>query len=388
MKNEVSTQAWEFMIFVRTQMFFRSRLKGIDQDLKVYLSAKEIEGFFPYPRYDRGREIASLVSAGELKIHEETSTTTGNKVFKYEALKPGEMDIRYIKTTPPSNDPLLKAMKRNLGAVTLVPGSPSTPYFDAFLKFKDRFIDVFFSQDLFCGRIHTPVSNFHADYRENILINGRETVSFDVATMQPLLLGKILRDQIGENEFSGWIESGQDIYSELQKRAELETRDHGKKRFFEILFSKPNDQLSDMFGNAPWITWINEFKAKPLPGNPHNHTKRHSNLAWLLQTTEVKLMRKVWELLAKNNIPFLSVHDEIIVQRENSPRAETIFRNVLKKEFTTFKLNCKKPPEDPEPEPAGRLQEVGEIFDLLKKRGLKAMPGNCSINAGIWNSQN
>jgi len=386
MEKEISPQAREFMIFVRTQMFFRSRLKGIDQDLKIYLSAKEIEGFFPYPRYDRSREIASLVNAGELKITEDTSTTTGKKIFKYEALKPGEMDIRYIKPAPPKNDPLLKAMKRNLRAVTLVPGSPSTPYFNAFLKFKDRFIDVFFSEDQFCGRIHTPVSNFHAEYRENIMIDGRKTVSFDVATMQPLLLGKILRDQIGENEFSGWIDSGKDIYCELQQRAGLETRDQGKKRFFEMLFSKPSDQLATMFGNAPWITWINDFKAKPLPGNPHNQTKPHSNLAWLLQTTEVKLMRKVWELLAKNNIPFLSVHDEIIVPIDQGPKAETIFRNVLKKEFTTFKLNCSKQIDAPEPPP--RMQEVGEIFDMLKKRGLKIAPRNCSINAGIWNSNN
>jgi hypothetical protein len=386
MENKVSEKSREFMVFVRTQMFFRSRLKGIDKDLKVYISTKEIDSFFPYPRYDRNRELSSLVDAGELKIHEGTSTTTGNKVYYYEALKPGAMDIRYMKPNPPSNDPLIKTIKRHLKGVSLAPGSPSTPYFDAFLKFKDRFIDVFFSEDQFCGRIHTPVSNFHTEYRENILIDGRETVSFDVATMQPLLLGKILRDNVGDNEFSQWIDEGRDIYCELQKRAKLETRDQGKKRFFEILFSKPSDQLATMFGGSDWISWVNEYKARRIDGNPHNQLKPHSNLAWLLQTTEVKLMRKVWELLAKNNIPFLSVHDEIIVQRENGSRAETIFRNVLKKEFTTFKLNCSKQIDAPEPPP--RVQEVGEIFDMLKKRGLKTAPRNCSINAGIWNSNN
>lgn len=388
MKNEISDQAREFMTFVRTQMFFRSRLKGIDKDLKVYISTAEIDNFFPFPKYNRAREIASLVNAGELKITEETSTTTGNKIKKYEALKPGEMDIRYMKNTPLKNDPLLNAMKRYLKAVTLVPGSSSTPYFNAFLKFKDRFIDVFFSQDQFCGRIHTPVSNFHSEYRENILINGLETVSFDVATMQPLLLGKILRNEIGENEFSTWINDGRDIYCELQKRAGLETRDQGKKRFFEILFSKPSDQLATMFGNATWIVWVNEFKKKIIPENPHNRFKPYSNLAWQLQTNEVKLMRKVWVLLAKNNIPFLTVHDEIIVTMDQATKAETIFRNVLQGEFITFSLKCSKHLEEPEPEPAQPPQGIGEFFDMLKKRGYKNMPKNCSVNAGIWNSQN
>ena len=375
MKTEISTQAREFMVYIRTLMFYRSRLKGIDKDLKVYISTPEIERFFPYPGHNRTHEIEALVIAGELRITEGTSAKTGNKVFFYEALQPGEMDIRYIKPAPQSNDPLYLAMKRHLRAVSLKPGSPSTLYFDAFLKFKDRYLDVFFSRDEFCGRIHTPVTNFHAEYRQNILIGGQETTGFDVATMQPLLLGRILKDQIGDNEFSRWIDQGRDIYCELQNKAGLETRDQGKKRFFEILFSKPSDQLAAMFGESSWITWINEFKSKPLPANPHSQAKPHSNLAWLLQNTEVKLMRKVWQILYLNNIPFLSVHDEIICRLEDAPKTETIFRNVLQKEFSTFKLNRTAPPTapEPEPEPAAPLQSI---------------PKNGSVNSDLWNSQN
>lgn len=144
--------------------------------------------------------------------------------------------ISGISNPPQSNDPLYLAMKRHLRAVSLKPGSPSTLYFDAFLKFKDRHLDVFFSRDEFCGRIHTPVTNFHAEYRQNILIGGQETTGFDVATMQPLLLGRILKDQIGDNEFSRWIDQGRDIYCELQNKAGLETRDQGKKRFLKFCF--------------------------------------------------------------------------------------------------------------------------------------------------------
>lgn len=49
MKTEISTQAREFMVYIRTLMFYRSRLKGIDKDLKVYISTPEIERFFHTP---------------------------------------------------------------------------------------------------------------------------------------------------------------------------------------------------------------------------------------------------------------------------------------------------------------------------------------------------
>jgi hypothetical protein len=122
--------------------------------------------------------------------------------------------------------------------------------------------------------------------------------------MQPLLLGKILMDRIGVNEYTNWIESGEDIYIKLQQCAGLETRDQGKKRFFEILFAPPSNSLADMFGAADWITWINEYKRTQEPGNPHSKAKPYSNLAWLLQSTEVKTMRKVWQSLNESRDPF------------------------------------------------------------------------------------
>jgi hypothetical protein len=285
-------QALEFVVYVRTQMFYRSRLKGKDNDLMVYISTKDIDQFFPYPKYNRTRELKTLVQAGELRITERISTNRGNMVSYYEAMKAGEMDIKYMKAASPSNDPLLMTMKRHLKSVTLAPGITTTYYFEAFLKFKDRFIDVFFTQDEFSGRIHTPVSNLNSEYRQNILLCGHPTVSFDVAQMQPSLLGAILKTQIGDNNFSRWIDSGLDIYCELQHKAGLETREQGKKRFFEILFSKPSDQLVELFGRDTWINWVNDYKKKNIPENPHGESKPHSNLAWLLQTTRSTINAK------------------------------------------------------------------------------------------------
>jgi hypothetical protein len=69
--------------------------------------------------------------------------------------------------------------------------------------------------------------------------------------------------------------------------------------------------------------------------------KQHSNLAWLLQTTEVKIMEKVWQGLVTENIPFLTVHDEVIVRTQDDARATEIFANILNEAFRYYRLNRK-----------------------------------------------
>ena len=225
--------------------------------------------------------------------------------------------------------------------VSLKEDSGSTDYFNLFLELKNQYLNLFFTVDLFSGRVHTPVSSFKREYRPNILIEGEQTSSLDVSTMQPTLLGKILEIQIGINEYSEWINEGRDIYLIIQSKGKLDSRDKAKKRFFEILFSKPNKQLAELFGNANWINWINEIKSNPLEANPRSQKKQHSNLAWLLQTSEVKIMREVWQGLVNANIFFLSVHDEVIIKVIDAKKAEEIFNNVLTKHFKFYKLNSK-----------------------------------------------
>jgi hypothetical protein len=159
--------------------------------------------------------------------------------------------------------------------------------------------------------------------------------------MQPVLLGWILRDEIGSNEYSNWIDAGQDIYESIREKAKLKTRDEGKDRFFEITFSPADKRLAAMFGNSDWITWVNDLKSKQMPANPHTMEKQHSNLAYLLQSKEVEIMCKVWQGLHDAGIVFLSVHDEVIVKAKDIGDAELIFSKVLSRYFSYYKLNVK-----------------------------------------------
>jgi hypothetical protein len=328
-----------FITYVRTKQFWQNRLRNADSMKPVYISMNEIKERFLI----NSTEIQLLVEANLIEVIQK-ETTNGHKASYYKAIQAGGINPSLIKPKVKKLDQLTSHMRNILKLVSLTENAASTPYFDTFLYLKKTHIDLFFTIDDFSGRVHTPISSFHRTHRPNILINGQTIESLDVVTMQPLLLGKILKTQIGENEYSNWINSGEDIYLIIQDKAKLNTRDEAKKRFFEILFSKPNEQLSDMFGNSNWIEWINAFKGQPCKYNPHSLEKNHSNLAWLLQTTEVKIMRKVWQAYKDNNILFLSVHDEVIFQKKDLVIAESLFIQIMDKEFEYYKLSSKVKP--------------------------------------------
>lgn len=331
-----------FMAHVRTLQFLKFRLKDIDDGEAVHISQKEIEDrYFKYPDYPRKENLDSLIGAGELEISEESNPSTDHIMKLYRVINPEhwKLDLRLLKPREIEYGTQMKQMQQHLMSVTLPIDTPSTPYFDFFLKNRIYGLDYFFMVDTFSGRVHTPVTSFSRTLRPNILLNGSETVAFDVATMQPLLLGKILKEQIGTNEFSHWIDSGEDIYLKLQQVAGLQDREQAKKRFYEITYSKPNDSLANLFGDSEWIKWVNDYKRNIVPENPHNKENPHTNLAWLLQTTEVQTMSKVWQALIDAGIIFLTVHDEIIVREQDRHQAESLFRKVFNQEFTFYKLN-------------------------------------------------
>lgn len=343
-EDAISVAQLAFIVYVRTLQFLKTRLKGSDEVFAIHIPQSEIiRRFFPFPKYTCKDEITKLIKNGLLELTEGISLKSGNKIFYYKATQDGPIDLYLVKRKPIKIDSDLKKMIEYLQHVTIQPDIVDLPaYFEAFLNFNSECMLLFFTVDNFSGRIHTPVTSLKSVLRAKLLLYEEPTVGIDVVTMQPLLLGNILKQKIGSNEFTTWIESGEDIYSVLQLKSGLESREKAKKRFFEILFAPANNKMAELFGDAEWITWINLYKKQPELRNPHYTLKPHSNLSWLLQSTEVTLMRKVWKALISNNIPFLSVHDEIIVKESNLKMAERVFRSNLNSEFPFFKLSIKR----------------------------------------------
>jgi hypothetical protein len=327
-----------FLEFVRTKQFCLNALKEVNPQSFIAISMKDIKDkFLVNPKND----IQKLVDLGRLEV-KETISKNGNKYNLYKCLEHGYIDLELLEPKGRELNHVTSRMMNTLKKVSLKEGTPRTQYFDTFLQNKE-YLRLFFNVDDFSGRVHTPITNLKGEYRKNILLDEKETIAIDVVTMQPLLLSNVLKKEIGENEYSKWIDEGKDIYIMLKDKAKLKSRDEAKKKFFEILFSKPNNGLLKLFGNSTWIEWINKFKSKPFDLNPHTVEKNHSNLAWLLQNKEVTIMYEVWSKLLENGILFVSVHDEVIVLKEQYHQAKEIFKSVMDKYFTFYKLSNKNP---------------------------------------------
>jgi hypothetical protein len=260
--------------------------------------------------------------------------------YYYQIIEVNSIDLSLIK--PKQNlTELHRWMLKCLLHTELPNEVQATPYWSTFVKHRSEYAELFFKVDAFAGRVHTPISSMHRPLRPHILLYGLPTTQLDVAQMQPTLLANVLHNNIGKNAFTDAIFEGNDIYTMLQTKARLKSRDEAKKLLFKILFGHPSDKLEILFAGDDFIKWINQCKTEVNESNPHKE-KTHSNLAWLLQNYEVKIMSEVWQNLAENGIPFASVHDEIIVPQKAQKQAYSIMSDVLSKHFPKYKITIDK----------------------------------------------
>lgn len=315
-----------FTTYIRTKMLFKYRLKYLKSYDTVTLHKSELQRFKINPSI-----LHQLVIKGEI---------WHDMDWNFKALQAGRVDLTLLKKRKGNLTPLHEWMKKHLMFVELPISEPIPAYFQTFLNYRSINLDLFFTVDMFCKRVHQPITSLERGLRPMLRLYGESVVEIDLVTAQPLLLGRILTSNIGENDFSKAIDSGTDIYILLQEKAKLQTRDEAKKLLFKILFGFPSDDLQRIFGDADWIRWINKYKSVQEPRNPHKD-KPHTNLAWLLQTSEVKIMQGVWQRLAENGIPFLSVHDSVICRISDQEKALSIFNTELSKYFINFKLTSK-----------------------------------------------
>ena len=322
--------------FIRTKIIFKHRLN----DLKDYASVKvyvyELNALLG--KFNHGPLLWRLRELGEIWYDKK-----GNfKVLKKGPLNPSLLNIvrRRDKATVPLT-PLHLWMREQLLFVDLVGVRKKdlSVYFKAFLEGRGLSLEPFFSVDAFSGRVHTPVVNLKGDLRFSLRFHGEKIVSLDVKQMQPTILAKVLRGSIGENSFSTAIFKGEDVYVHIQKSANLPERKDAKKYLFQLIFGKPMNDIGKMFkGETKWVDWINAYKKREEKNNPHKEEK-HTNLAWLLQYSEVQVMTGVWERLREMGIPFLTIHDELLCRRSDGKAAREVMEQELRKHFDFFEIN-------------------------------------------------
>lgn len=343
-----------FLSYIKTKtvMSFRLKPSGEEQQQKwVHISDKQIEQDFL--RYDEGYVRKDVIYQLEQEGAIKKRKAEGIRPYNVYQLLPEYWDIVDfdidLVAPPPAMDPMHQTMTDHLRRVYIDIDSYAevlTPdylaYFQQFLKYRNsNYLTRFVTVCDFAHRFHSPITNLNRKVRPNITLDYEPTIGLDVATMQPTILASILEKYIPGNWFSKVVWDGLDIYVHLQEKAGKSTRDEGKKLFFELAFAPASEDLVNMFGAAPWVDWINKVKRADNPKNPHNGTKRYSNMAWLLQTNEVRIMQEVWKSHISEAIPFVTVHDEIIAKRSDAAMSENLIRTVLDKEFKNYKLNTK-----------------------------------------------
>ncbi len=313
----------EFLTYCNTRQFLTNRWKGEVFSNAFYLSDTELKRWH--------------VSRVQLEAMPQIKPVGLNK---YNVVDVSEIDISLVKPHGQPLTDLHRWMLERVCETEMPEGVEVSAYWNSFLKHRSQFPTLFFTVDEFAGRVHQPISGMSKDLRPMILLRKEKTVSLDVAQMQPTLLAEILRQAVGENSFSAAINEGKDIYLELMNTAKLKSRNEAKKRFYQIVFGKVNENLHQYFEDKQAADWINWYKSTPEPRNPRGY-KLYNNLAWILQTLEVLVMSEIWRTLAEAGIPFLTVHDEIICIQSDAQKVETIFQNELSKHFKTFKISTK-----------------------------------------------
>lgn len=348
----------KFIIHINTLYFFTYNLKNVEERKAVKKHKDTLIKML-------GNGFETVLNT---LVKSETITYKNfNDLYFIKPLKQGAIDITSIESKKQTTDKLIINIRETLKRVTIQEGIETPPFFNLFAKHKSQYISHFFNEDNFVGRLHTPISNLHRVLRPYLLIDSKPTAHIDINTAQPLFLARTLNEVIGNNEFTNWVYSGADVYNELLSKSSLPDRDTAKKKFLKTLFNYDLNEIINLYGNSEWAQWVNWYKSNPEPRNKKikswNVNPYYNNLAWLLQKIEVQTMRKVWQKLDAENIPFLTVHDSVIIKQIDHTKALKIFNDVMSKEFAFYKLHSEGMPRKIETiEPATTSPEAYELI--------------------------
>jgi hypothetical protein len=188
------------------------------------------------------------------------------------------------------------------------------------------------------GRMHTNFTNLKKEIRDNFLkIDNEEIHEIDMRNSQPFFFTKLLKEEIGEdnfdencNRFVDLVENGL-IYDEVMEKVDfIKTRNEAKILMYKVLFgtnnlkNKDNQEFKKIFPSI--FEYLVELKSmddsyKELS---HNLQKLESDFIYGKIVTTIKEKYP--------QIKLFTVHDSVIFPKKYKNEVELIF-NILKKEI-------------------------------------------------------
>lgn len=190
-------------------------------------------------------------------------------------------------------------------------------------------------EDTFSGRIYNIATGVPRWVRSYIFLDGEPVVEIDMKSSHAVLLWKIVPRTDYVRFIYDLTSRGCDIYQGYGDLIGIKDRREVKFRFLRSLYSRYNSKQSQEFNrNFPEAGRIlDDIKRSDNPRNPSNDKGTHTNLAFKLLNMEVKIFKKIWESLYLEDIPFLSIHDGILVPASKVTRAQAIMTEILRREI-------------------------------------------------------
>ncbi len=185
-------------------------------------------------------------------------------------------------------------------------------------------------KDNFSGRYHHYLTNIpHRQRLNHTLIDGEKLVELDVVQCQIKIFERVLRELSLGHDFTTWISGGNDLYDHIKDVYKIKTRKQSKQLVYKMLFGTHNNKASIMMYNLfPDLQEpLRLIKTEKDPDNPSR--KIYSNLARMLQKLEVRLLKLLASDLEHNLIPFISVHDSVMVKESDLECAKELFEEIL-----------------------------------------------------------
>jgi hypothetical protein len=173
------------------------------------------------------------------------------------------------------------------------------------------------------SRIYSSVAGLDREYREHLLLDKKPLVKLDIKSCQPYLLARLAKD---ERLMSECVCKTKDFYRYVGNVIGVHDRDTAKTQIIEALFDKDEAVYRRIINNA----LQDHF---PISYEFMRDVKRtaYNQLAILLEREEVKYMAKVWAILAKERIRFLTIHDCVMVHPEHAEHVTEVMRGVFGK---------------------------------------------------------
>jgi hypothetical protein len=190
----------------------------------------------------------------------------------------------------------------------------------------------YIKQDAFSGRIYTIATGVPKWVRSYIRLQGEPVAEIDMKSTHPYLLFHILR----ETDYMRFVweltRGERDIYQAYGDLVGISDRAAVKYRFLRSIYGRMNSkyykEFKSHFPEAGKV--IDEIKQKTILSNP-SKKGTYTNLAFKLMNKEVKLFRKVWEGMYLAGIPFLPIHDGILVPASRLSEARVLMEQIIKR---------------------------------------------------------